>query len=61
MLGMREPIGRRSGDYIIRIKDGRVKGVAILNAKRHLDKRFEDGPAILKMPARAFVKRYKLI
>jgi uncharacterized protein YuzE len=42
---------RRFGDYIIRIKDGRIIGITILNAKEHSQKRFEDSPSIIKKPS----------
>lgn len=41
---------RRFGDYIVRIKDGRVIGVTILEASKHCKKNFEDKPTILKEP-----------
>jgi uncharacterized protein YuzE len=41
---------RRFGDYIVRIKDGTVIGVTIINAKQHLRKSFADKPSILVEP-----------
>jgi uncharacterized protein YuzE len=42
--------GRRFGDYIIRLKNGLIIGVTILNASEHYRKRFEDKPSILVKP-----------
>jgi uncharacterized protein YuzE len=42
--------GRRFGDYVIRIKDGHVIGVTILEASKHCGKNFDDKPTILKEP-----------
>lgn len=42
--------GRRFGDYIVRIKQGFVIGVTVLNAQYHSDKQFEDKPSILTEP-----------
>jgi uncharacterized protein YuzE len=42
--------GRRFGDYIVRLKDGFVVGVTILNASEHYKKKFEDKPSILIKP-----------
>ena len=41
--------GRRFGDYIIRVKNGQIVGVTILNAKVHFQRRFEDIPTILSV------------
>jgi len=42
--------GRRFGDYIVRIKDGVVIGVTILNASLHFKRNFSDKPSILTEP-----------
>jgi uncharacterized protein YuzE len=39
--------GGRFGDYIVRVKQGRVIGVTILNAQRHFERNFSDKPPIL--------------
>ena len=42
--------GRRFGDYIVRVKNGFVIGVTILDAKLHFEKKFADKPLILSEP-----------
>jgi len=42
--------GRRFGDYIVRIKQGLVIGVTVINASFHLKRSFSDKPSILTEP-----------
>lgn len=42
--------GRRFGDYIVRIRQGLVIGVTILNAQYHYKRNFSDKPSILTAP-----------
>ena len=38
--------GTRLGDYIIRMKENKVVGVTILNAREHFQRHFEDNPIV---------------
>jgi uncharacterized protein YuzE len=42
--------GRRFGDYIVRIRQGLVIGVTVLNAHTHYQIKFSDKPSILTEP-----------
>jgi len=42
--------GRRFGDYIVRIRQGLVIGVTVLNAQHHYKMNFSDKPSILTAP-----------